>query len=400
MNKLLLAVLCVLAAPAWAQEFTISGRIEGFQQGDTLSFLRITYPGFSTERAFFVTTDAQGCFRYQGTQAHANDYIVTYQPVGGKAPQLDRMGVSLFVASGDHLQLQGERQLWGFCSITGGVYDHPIYGQIRARQDALGAARSTLLQQANQARERKDTEASTQLIDQFNRARTGSAAIDSLWLLYFADPTARENAAIEVLARVTSTLLDELESRYALLSEQVKNTHHGRLLADELTALRRLSPGNPAPDFALTNDQGTVRLADFRGKYLLIYHWGVCPGSISIDPQVHQLFGAVDPRQATIVSVSKDRAAIEQLNASVSPTDSLFGANIKANTDGMLAHPFADYDLNRGENGKIATVFAFGGLPYFVLLDPEGKIVGRGFHELFFEAQKILPRKQAVKRDQ
>lgn len=402
MKHLLTWVAClVLAVPALGKgvPFSIRGTIDGLHKGDTLWFRQVTYPAYELKDAFFVLADAHGSFHYQGKQEHTNEYSVRYIPVEGNAPKLDRMGFKLFVGSGDRLTLKGERQLWGYCTITGGVYDHPIYRQIRARQDTLGVWRSTLFQQAEEARERKDIQTAEELMARFNRIRTGSSQIDSLWKLYWADPTAEENAAVELLAKLNGMELDELERDYALLSDRVKATYHGRLLTTHVESRRLLASGNPAPDFALTNDQGTVRLADFRGKYLLIYHWGACPGSIQIDPQVQVLWGEVDKERVAMVAVTEGRADVETLHANVSPGTTFAGLDLKECLSGMLAHPFADYDLNRGENKKLSEVFAFGGLPYFVLIDPEGNIAGRGFFEVFFEAQKMLPRKQTVKGD-
>lgn len=76
-----------------------------------------------------------------------------------------------------------------------------------------------------------------------------------------------------------------------------------------------IDPPSAAPEFILDSDQGQVKLADFQGKYVLLYFGysycpDVCPSTLSdmkrvvtrLDPQAERVQGiyiSVDPRRDT-----------------------------------------------------------------------------------------------------
>ena len=69
--------------------------------------------------------------------------------------------------------------------------------------------------------------------------------------------------------------IDTIIKYYDLLSDEVKNTWHGRKLAKRIDGWRRIKIGNKAPDFTaklITGD--TLKLSDYYGKYLVLDFWG------------------------------------------------------------------------------------------------------------------------------
>ena len=55
----------------------------------------------------------------------------------------------------------------------------------------------------------------------------------------------------------------------------------------------------------------------------------------------------------------------------------------------MLAHPWFDAEKVDG-NEKIEKDYAFAGLPFFVLISPDGKILIRDFTKAFYAAKEKL----------
>ena len=55
----------------------------------------------------------------------------------------------------------------------------------------------------------------------------------------------------------------------------------------------------------------------------------------------------------------------------------------------MLAHPWFDAEKTNG-NQKLETDYAFGGLPYFVFISPDGKIIAGDFHKAFYTAKEKM----------
>jgi peroxiredoxin Q/BCP len=76
--------------------------------------------------------------------------------------------------------------------------------------------------------------------------------------------------------------------------------------------MARLAPGDPAPDFALpTDDGGTVRLADLRGRKVIVYFYpaAMTPGCTK---QACDFTDSLDALQAAgyeVVGISPDKPA-------------------------------------------------------------------------------------------
>ena len=80
--------------------FKIEGKIKGLMPGDTLSFERITLPGFSRNLAFNVIVETQDEFSYSGSHEQIGYYAMTYKPISGKVIRSDRMGMRMLIENG------------------------------------------------------------------------------------------------------------------------------------------------------------------------------------------------------------------------------------------------------------------------------------------------------------
>ena len=80
---------------------------------------------------------------------------------------------------------------------------------------------------------------------------------------------------------------------------------------------------------------------------------------------------------------------IKNLYNNTKPGSKLMNIEMKPVLESMLAHPWFDAEKT-GNNGKIETDYAFAGLPYFVFISPEGKIIARDFHEAFYAAKNKM----------
>lgn len=398
MRKLLFWFAILIPTVAFAQrteKLSVKGQIKGLAAGDTLRFQSVNQPGYDLSPGFVVIAGKDGKFAYSGSQPHSTLYIMDILPVKGeKMPPVDRMGEELLIRNGDKLIITGERQFWAFCKIDGGVYDNPLLKRSMGIWDSLGIIRSGYLQQIDLAREKKDTKAVSKYTDLFNEFRLSSAEADSLEKVYYALPGTSELSAIKILGNSSYRPVQEVKAAYEALPEAVKNSYHGKLLGTRTAKLLTLEPGRPAPDFTLINADGSVSLSDFKGRYLLIYHWGMCPGSMQIDPEVRDFYDKADKSKIAVIGVTEYRASVEKLNREASPSDTVLGMNLKDNTDCMLSHHYPDYDMTIPGNDLVGETFIFGGLPYFVLIDPAGKMVDRGFHKIFYKAREILTKKE------
>ena len=172
----------------------------------------------------------------------------------------------------------------------------------------------------------------------------------------------------------------EAHRAYETLSEGLKKSYFGRMYADCMARMEQLAEGKPAPDFTLVTTEGrTVTKADFKDRYLLLYHWGLCPGSIYIDRQVRDLFEKYREKGLQVVGLTESIADIRSVYESLpagEKTPSAGVDDIRPVLAGMLEHGWIEAELETGhpENRQIMEAYAIEGWPFFVLIGPDGTI--------------------------
>ncbi|MFM7662941.1 MAG: TlpA family protein disulfide reductase [Bacteroidota bacterium] len=129
-----------------------------------------------------------------------------------------------------------------------------------------------------------------------------------------------------------------------------------------------------APNFALTNSDGkAVQLTDFRGKLVLIDFWASwCGPCRQESPNMVRIFNKFKNRNFTILSVSLDEDPVKWKEAIAA--------------DGLVWKNHVS-DL-RGWKSGMPALYGFDGIPFTVLVNPEGKIIARGLRNMALE-QKI-----------
>lgn len=117
-----------------------------------------------------------------------------------------------------------------------------------------------------------------------------------------------------------------------------------------------------APEIALpTPDGRMIRLSDLKGQYVLIDFWASwCAPCRRENPNVVRLYNKYKDKGFTVFSVSLDEK-VEDWKAAIAK-------------DG-LAWPNHCSDL-QGWNSSVIPSYGFTGIPFTVLLNPEGKYIG------------------------
>lgn len=387
---------------AHARTFRLEGRIEGLQAGDTLRFERILLPLWKYDSGFDVIVRKPGAFRYRGKLEHDQYYMMTYRPKAGKAANGDRGGKPVIVRPGDRIGMTGTTDAIYYSRLSGGIYDEPVLSELLTVDDSLGMVRGHYLENAREASERNDTAASRKWGEKFNRFYDGNPGVERRQTLRKAYEAANPHGSLYLLVdkipMLSYTPVEEARKVYEALSETLKASYFGQLYADCMEKMEQLAEGKPAPDFTLvTTDGRTVAKAGFKGQYLLLYHWGLCPGSIYIDRQVCSLFEKYRNKGLQVVGLTESIADVRSVYESLPAGEKTPSAGVddmRPVLAGMLEHGWTEAELETGhpENRQIMETYAIGGWPFFVLIGPDGVIRARNYSNAFYRAKKILDR--------
>lgn len=123
-----------------------------------------------------------------------------------------------------------------------------------------------------------------------------------------------------------------------------------------------LAIGSLAPDFTLPNEDGKeVKLSDFRGKYVLVDFWASwCRPCRMENPTVLKAYNKYKEKGFDVLGVSLDRSK-----------DAWIGA---IRQDGLVWNHVSDLQF---WNSKAAQLYQVKGIPFALLLDKEGRIIGK-----------------------
>ena len=375
-----------------AMSFTIQGNIQGIMPGDTLSFERISFPGWSLDLAFEAIVERQNEFTYSGLHEHIGYYMMSYKPVSGEVARSDRRGLTLLIKDGITRLIGTAEQIY-YCQLEGGLYDNEALQEALQLEISLGKERGNLMKLIEEARVAEETIKVKEYSDKFNSFHSDRQEdfqkLSQLNNEFYEKFPSSEHTIINTLQRVNSASFETSLSKYEKMDKEAQNSYFGKILKQEIDKIAVLLPGNDAPDFHLVAMDGReITLSDCAGSYVLIYHWGLCPGSFQRENDVTNLYNKYKDR-LIVVGITDRIETIRNVYENTKPDAKLMNIEMKPVLESMLAHPWIDAEKT-GNNAKIETDYAFAGLPYFVFISPEGKIIARDFHEAFNVAKKTM----------
>lgn len=158
--------------------------------------------------------------------------------------------------------------------------------------------------------------------------------------------------------------LEQLEELYSPMSNEIKQSGFGSIVREKIVARKRVTIGNPAPDFVSTDTSGkSIRLSSFQGKYVLLEFWANwCVPCRQQSPHLVEMYKKYSDKGFTIIQYSVDEKKDEEKWKAAIRKDQLTWTQIA--------------DLNGFEN-KVSKLYGVQPIPDNFLIDPSGKIIGR-----------------------
>lgn len=152
------------------------------------------------------------------------------------------------------------------------------------------------------------------------------------------------------------------EALFNGLSDAVKSSAPGKAYKEEIDKYKTVAIGAVAPDFAQTTPDGkTIKVSDYKGKYLLIDFWASwCGPCRRENPNVVKAYQAYKDKNFTILGVSLDDEKGKDAWLKAIEKDQLVWDQVS--------------DL-KGWNNEAAKLYLVRSIPQNFLLDPDGKII-------------------------
>ncbi|MBS1653614.1 MAG: AhpC/TSA family protein [Bacteroidetes bacterium] len=323
--------------------FTITGMVKGLADGEEVQLL-----GSSDNMQVASAKVAQGKFLLTGTVAEPGLYYL----VMGKRPnqylyvENKKITVTGSTENLKALKVEGSASHKDFLAFES-VFN-PLFTDLNKSGSAMattpqGPAYDSLEQVVNGKIDHIET-----AIDSFVKAKPASYVTP---FLLFVTIQLKDDIA-------------QLENRYNELAPSIQSSVIGGQLKSYIAENKIGAVGTEALDFTQPDTTGTpVSLSSFRGKYVLVDFWASwCNPCRQENPNVVKAYNKFHEKNFTVLGVSLDRPGQK---------DKWIDA---INHDGLTWTHVSDLQF---WNNAAAQLYHVQGIPFNILVDPGGKIIGK-----------------------
>lgn len=318
----------------------------------------------------------------------------------------DKNFFTMVAKPGDHIYLSGNiKQFNDAYSVQGSVESELIQQYLaearkqKARLDTLALFWESHKYDANKMRIRDSLDSISKSIYATHKNYTANLVrqnISNLGTLFVVYQYFGSTQVLDV--ETYMPLFDSLVTTLSTIYPQNEHVQHlaarvkkAKLAKQEEEEIRkRLSPGNPAPNFQMTDkNDNTISLEQFRGRYVLLHFWATWSPTSAKELRALKFYHTTySPKGLVILSVSfdYDRNMWEKVIQS----------------ENLTWIQLCDF---LHTESPVAKLFAVKKIPLYYLIDPQGIIVtkahlldeiGPTLYKIFFSPVKMRDTTEVV----
>nr|WP_121272900.1 TlpA disulfide reductase family protein [Pedobacter schmidteae] len=360
MKKLIIPAFFLFPVLGWAQNNTylVKGK---FKDANKNGMMYMSYyKGGKTQKD--STMVKNGLFEFKGVSDGPQQVYMTYVNKGtsAKTSGAGRDSRSLYLDRGIIIVNAGDSIKTAILEGAPINADHVKYS---AAVDAGQAETMALRKEYTRLRsaEVKDSEKMKALEGKMEQAEEHG----KLALVNFVKQNPDSYFCFEALQKIGGSYFDvsKVEPLFNGLSAGNRNSTAGKAFAASIAASKATEVGKMAPEFAqLNTEDKSVKLTDYRGKYVLVDFWASwCGPCRAENPKVLKAYNAFKDKNFTVLGVSVDKDKKQWLKA------------IK--DDGMPWMQLVDPDHDNPKGA--GNLYAIKAIPSNFLIDPNGKIIAK-----------------------
>lgn len=370
---------CRMAEPA----FVLQGEIDGLTPGDTLFLTSYLLPEWQPQQADTIYVAEPGRLSFSKLQEQTAFYLLSYAPRGRERLKSCMSGDPILAQAGDTTWLKGTVGEIGALSKTGGFYRDTLMARYVRLRQAHDLQLIDIYRHIMKGIEENQPDTVAKYGYRYNTERIPET-VAALNKQIAEEVNDREYAAYLYLTHQYEIPFADVEKRYNRFTPEIQASYMGRQLKRILEKRRQVEPGNNAPAFHLVSSTGKeLRPKDYRGSYLLVYYWGLCPGTFAVQPELLKLYADFHEKGLEIIGCTT--SDFTKTNPELL-TDQRSREELKP----LLDQPWETVYLNEQADSRLKEDYNLTVLPTLTLISPKGKVLVRGYGECVEKIKNIL----------